>query len=230
MAPLSKIDKLLRWRQPRHLSSPAHAVASAYWANCSNTFLADADYYEKCEAVLRDTLLPKVGAVDRALDLGCGNGRFTLLLARTAKSVEARDLSADLIQQARRSACEHGVKNIRFKVEDIISKKPRPSSYGLVSCMGVLSTIIDDWAFRHVTQGLRLALRSEGWLLLRETLSSLEQGEVVESDRYAIRYRNENAYRKEFADLGLSLEDEIPLIRAGTCENRFYLYRVAGKR
>ena len=205
-------------------------MASKYWATCSNTFLADADYYEKCEVVLRQELLSRIGSVNRILDLGCGNGRFTLLLAATGRTVDAFDLSPTLIEQARQSAREHDVKNVRFKVADITFTKPRRSTYGLVSCMGVLSTIIDDWAFQRITRALRLALEPRGWLLLRETLSSLEQGQVVESDGYAIRYRNENAYRNTFKEYGLNLEYEVPLISAGTCANRFCLYRVAGER
>lgn len=227
---LNNIGAVLYRRRLQHQSSPAHIVASQYWANCSNTFLADADYYEKCEVVLCQNVLSRVGFVDRVLDLGCGSGRFTLLLASTGRNVDAFDLSPTLIEQAARSAREQNIRNIRFRVEDITCTKLHRSVYGLVSCMGVLSTIIDDWAFQKVTHMLRATLQPEGWLLLRETLSSVEQGQLVESDGYAIRYRNENAYRNTFRDLGFNLESEIPLISAGTCANRFFLYRVAGGR
>ena len=48
--------------------------------------------------------------------------------------------------------------------------QPRSSAYDLVSCMGVLSTVVDDWAFRAIVRTLRTSLSPGGLLLLREAL------------------------------------------------------------
>ncbi|MFW5917498.1 MAG: class I SAM-dependent methyltransferase [Halorubrum sp.] len=47
-------------------------------------------------------------SADRALDVGCGNGRHTELLAERAQSVVGIDLSRELLRQAARRARERG--------------------------------------------------------------------------------------------------------------------------
>jgi 2-polyprenyl-3-methyl-5-hydroxy-6-metoxy-1,4-benzoquinol methylase len=206
--------------------SPQHLVASQYWRTCSNTFLADPEYYDKCEAELQTAILPRLGMVRRLLDAGCGNGRFTIALARAALAVDAFDLSPELIRQAREAAKSAGANNVRFRVGNIAAAKWSPSAYDVASCMGVLSTIIDDWAFLKVSRQLRNTVRPDGLVLLRETVSLLPEGQLAESDTYAIRYRNEDQYRRTFENLGMLLEYETTLIESGTLRNRMYLYRV----
>jgi SAM-dependent methyltransferase len=218
---------LLRLRDPQPEPSRAHEVAHRYWANCSNTFITNPEYYDRCEAVLNGDILARLGAPDRVLDLGCGSGRFTLVLAKIAGRVDACDLSAALIEQARCNAREQSVTNVRFRVEDITNAQLPRSAYTVVSCMGVLSTIVDDWVFRRITGVMRTALRGGGLLLLRDSVSRLPEGQLVESDTYATRYRNEDAYRDRFVEMGLTLEYETLLAEFGTSVNRFYLYRLA---
>jgi 2-polyprenyl-3-methyl-5-hydroxy-6-metoxy-1,4-benzoquinol methylase len=215
--------------KPLPVSSTAHAAAHKYWASCSNTFIANREYYETCEAVLKGEILSRLGKPHRVLDLGCGNGQFTFMLATVAEAIDACDLSGALIEQARQRAQDQAVKNVRLWVEDIIWMQPRQSAYDLASCMGVLSTVVDDWAYRAVIRTLRTSLRPGGLLLLRESLSLLPEGQLVESETYATRYRNEEAYRREFEQLGMVLEYEALLAEFGTSVNRFLLYRVAGE-
>ena len=140
-----------------------------------------------------------------------GTGRFTFVLATVAQAIDACDLSAALIEQARQNA-KNQAPNVSLSVEDIVWAQPQPAFYDLVSCMGVLSTIIDDWAFRRILQVMRSALRPGGRLLLRDSLSRLPEGQLIESETYATRYRNEDAYRREFEELGLVLEYERLLV------------------
>ena len=205
-------------------------MAHHYWAKCSNTFITNPEYYDKCEAVLTEDIIPRLGAPDRVLDLGCGNGRFTFLLARIGRTVDAYDLSHALIEQARQNARRQSATNVRFRVEDITTTHMQEAAYDVVSCMGVLSTIVDEWAFRKITAGLSNAMRPGGLLLLRDSVSLLPEGQLIESDTYATRYRNEDAYRGRFAELGLTLEFETLLAEFGTSVNRFYLYRSVQER
>ena len=225
--PLHFFRSLLRLRDAQPEPSRAHTVAHRYWASCSNTFITNPEYYDRCEAVLTEDVLPRLGSPHRVLDVGCGSGRYTLVLATIARFVDACDLSPALIAQARRNASERSVQNIAFRLEDITYAHPRRSGYDLVSCMGVLSTIVDDWAFRKITAAMRVALRPGGLLLLRDSVSRLPDGELVESDTYATRYRNEEAYRNRFAELGLTLVYDSLLAEFGASVNRYYLYRAA---
>ena len=60
------------------------------------------------------------GNESRVLDLFCGGGALSLVLAREAKSVEGYELSADSVACARRNAELNGVANCRFEALDLI--------------------------------------------------------------------------------------------------------------
>lgn len=50
------------------------------------------------------------------LEIGCGDGRLTFLLARTAAQVVAIDPDAEAIRLARRRAREDDLANVRFRI------------------------------------------------------------------------------------------------------------------
>lgn len=58
------------------------------------------------------------GGIDGAtvLEIGCGDGRLTFVLARTARRVVGIDPDADAIALARRQARTDGNPNVRFRV------------------------------------------------------------------------------------------------------------------
>ena len=66
-------------------------------------------------------LLPHLRSGMRLLDVGCGPGSITLGLAEAVApgEVVAVDLSAEVLEGARRLAVERGVTNVRFETADI---------------------------------------------------------------------------------------------------------------
>ncbi len=50
------------------------------------------------------------------LDLGCGDGRFALALARFASTVDGLDPDPEAIAAAKRNARKAAVRNVRFRV------------------------------------------------------------------------------------------------------------------
>lgn len=52
----------------------------------------------------------------RVLDLGCGDGRFALGIARLASSVDGLDPDDEAIAAAKKSARSSGLGNVRFAV------------------------------------------------------------------------------------------------------------------
>ncbi|MFE0678178.1 class I SAM-dependent methyltransferase [Streptomyces sp. NPDC058867] len=61
-----------------------------------------------------------IAPADRVLDVGCGTGRTTLLAAERAYDgdVVGIDLSAPMLERARRDAAADGVRNVRFEQGD----------------------------------------------------------------------------------------------------------------
>jgi len=90
---------------------------------------------------------------------------------------------------------------------------------------GVTSTIVDDWAFQAALDTLTRATRPGGLLLLRDSVSFLPDGQLVESNDYATRYRYREEYHQALERRGHRLEWSMRLVEFGTSLNEFSLYR-----
>jgi 2-polyprenyl-3-methyl-5-hydroxy-6-metoxy-1,4-benzoquinol methylase len=98
--------------------------------------------------------------VGLALDVGCGTGAFTGLLADRSDSVIAIDISPNMIQVARSRL--QGVLNIHFRTEDFLASDLPAASFDCVSAIAVMHHS-DPEAFLAKVSGL---LRPGGVLLL----------------------------------------------------------------
>jgi SAM-dependent methyltransferase len=87
----------------------------AYWAE-------HADHFDRSVAAYHETLLATaaIATTDRVLDIGCGTGQTTRDAARAATDGSAFgvDLSARMLDHARRRAAEEGVTNASFQQVD----------------------------------------------------------------------------------------------------------------
>jgi SAM-dependent methyltransferase len=87
----------------------------AYWAE-------HADYFDRSVAAYHEKLMVTAAITDRdrVLDVGCGTGQTTRDAARAATSGSALgvDLSARMVELARRRAAEEGVDNASFEQVD----------------------------------------------------------------------------------------------------------------
>jgi SAM-dependent methyltransferase len=80
------------------------------------------DRYDALNAGLNGPLLAAaaIGAAERVLDVGCGTGQLTRLAARAATGgrVVGVDLSAPMLDRARRTARAEGLTNVTFEQGD----------------------------------------------------------------------------------------------------------------
>jgi SAM-dependent methyltransferase len=205
--------------------SDAHRFAHAYWQNCSDTFLAsDPSYYDRQESELRRILADRVGRVRSALDIGCGNGRFSFVLAEVSDSVLAFDLSTKLIAEATANAERRKVEGMTFQVRDLEAGVPA-GPFDLVACMGVISTLIDDVAYNALIDDLERSVVTSGYVLTKDTLSTVEEGRLVITDTYVTNYRNVSAYEQAFARRGLRFVDQARLATLEGMINNLYLWQ-----
>ncbi len=70
------------------------------------------------EEVFKEKLLEVSGKDKTALDLGCADGYFTLLMAPYFKKITAIDLSREMLKAAKKLQSEKGVKNVSFEKQD----------------------------------------------------------------------------------------------------------------
>ncbi|GAA4558424.1 class I SAM-dependent methyltransferase [Pseudonocardia xishanensis] len=94
------------------------------------------------------------GFADRVIDVGCGNGRLTLDMARRAHSALGVDLSAGMLRLARERAAAAGVARARFLRADV-QVHPLPPADLVVSRNGVMFFDDPAAAFGNLARALR---------------------------------------------------------------------------
>ena len=115
-------------------------------------------------------LLPHLKPGMRLLDVGCGPGSITLGLAAAVAPGEvlAIDLSADVLEEARRLAIEKGIGNVRFERGDINHLARPDGAYDVVYAHQVLQHVQDpvkalDAMKRVLARGGLVAVRDSDY-------------------------------------------------------------------
>ena len=104
-------------------------------------------------------LVERTGATD-AHEVGCGEGELSLMLAREGLSVRGTDISAEVIEEARRRAAAAGL-DVSYRAAPIESLDPARDAADLIVCCEVLEHLDDPGT------GLRvLATLARPWLLV----------------------------------------------------------------
>lgn len=209
----------------RSTHRPQH-ISDKFWQECDNSFLAPVDYYERRRAaVVR--CLESVGRHRRALDVGCGDGTFTEIIVHFSEALDAFDISPSLLQRARERPGLTG-RHVRIK-EGSLRAIPFDGSYDLVSCMGVLSCLIDDDDFHESARRLVELVAPGGFLLLVDTLGTVRPLLRTYKIGYVARYRAREEYLSTFLHGEMSLRQEVKIhdMSAETINSLFLLQRLS---
>ncbi len=110
----------------------------------------------------------KVAPGTRVLDVGCGVGRWSRLLAARGAEVTGVDLSPTMIAQAQRRAADAGVADrCRFLVQDL-SRLDAGGPFDLILGVTVLQHILDPAALRSALRAMTAHLAPGGRMVLLE--------------------------------------------------------------
>ena len=180
----------------------AQRKAKEFWQKSETTFLVRNEYYERVEKIISSDVGDIVEDCKSMRDVGCGNGRFTLLFAKVIDQIRAYDLSKSLISSAKKSSDKQNISNIRFSVADIISQPKLNKNFEVLSCMGVLSTIVADSDVDKVLDKLVTLIKPGGYIILRDTLSTKKTQSFLEKTPPAI-YRSRRRYGSKLSKRGL---------------------------
>ncbi|WP_338770504.1 methyltransferase domain-containing protein [Nocardia vulneris] len=102
----------------------------------------------------------RVGAGERVLDIGCGTGQSTREAARAADSVLGVDLSAPMLEQARRISAEQGCTNVTYQLADAQVHPFPPAHFDLcISRFGTMFFPDPVAAFTNIGRALRPGAR-----------------------------------------------------------------------
>jgi len=84
------------------------------------------------EKVFEEKIIELSGKNKIALDVGCGDGRFTLSMAPNFQKIVAIDFSKEMLKAARKFQKEKGVKNVSFEEQDAFQTPFEDGSFNLV--------------------------------------------------------------------------------------------------
>jgi peptidoglycan/xylan/chitin deacetylase (PgdA/CDA1 family)/SAM-dependent methyltransferase len=118
--------------------------------------------YEQTRYEQTLSLLPQV-QIDKALEMGCAEGHFTVQLAPRVGSLIAADFSQVALGRAA-ERCRHR-QNILFQQMDLTTD-PLPQNLDLIVCSQVLNYMNDLTELKAVVDKLATALKPEGYILM----------------------------------------------------------------
>jgi SAM-dependent methyltransferase len=204
---------------PRRLPAPAVYRPAVYWEDRARRFARDgaglgavcsygmpAFYNRQIELCQRLALARwlDVAPGTRVLDVGCGVGRWSRLLAARGALVTGIDLSATMIQEATRRARAAGVASrCRFLVQDFADLEVA-GRFDLVLSVTVLQHILETEAVHAALRRVMRHLAPGGRLVALEA-APVSNASRCDSSIFKARPREE--YLRLFRDCGLEVRD-----------------------
>jgi 2-polyprenyl-3-methyl-5-hydroxy-6-metoxy-1,4-benzoquinol methylase len=145
----------------------------------------------------------RVPPATRVLDVGCGVGRWSRLLAARGAVVTGIDLSATMIDEARRRAAAAGVSGrCRFLVQDL-AQLHIGEQFDLVLGVTVLQHMLDPVAMRAALQRMAAHLAPAGRMVLLEAAPTRV---APDCDSTVFQARQRSAYLTLFHECGLRVQ------------------------
>ncbi|MDY6945135.1 MAG: class I SAM-dependent methyltransferase [Pseudomonadota bacterium] len=201
----------------RGAPAPAHYLPHHYWEDRAQRFAAQGsglaavcsygmpEFYNRMihysqHLALRPWL--DIAAGTRVLDVGCGVGRWSTLLAGRGGIVTGMDLSPTMIAEAQRRATDQCVADrCRFLVQDL-AQLDAGEKFDLIIGVTVLQHILDPDSLRSAVQRMAEHLAPGGRMVLLEAApASIAQ----HCDTTVFRARPRQVYLDLFKQVGFEL-------------------------
>jgi SAM-dependent methyltransferase len=139
----------------------------------------------------------------RVLDVGCGVGRWSRMLAARGATVTGMDLSPTMIAEARRRAQSSGIADrCNFIVQDL-AQLDAGDQFDLMLGVTVLQHILDPEALRTAVMRMKDHLAPGGRMVLLEAAPANVSRHC---DTTVFRARQRSVYLDLFKDAGLQLQ------------------------
>jgi SAM-dependent methyltransferase len=138
----------------------------------------------------------------RVLDVGCGVGRWSRILAGRGAQVTGIDISPTMVDQARRRAAAAGLQDrCRFLVADS-SELHLPERFDFILGVTVLQHILDPGRLLDAVRSLAAHARPAGRIVLLEAAPVCD---TQRCDSAVFKARHRDTYLQLFDDCGLRL-------------------------
>ncbi len=90
----------------------------------------------------------------KVLEIGCGTGTTALHHAPFAGEILATDISANMVEIARKKASEAGIENVRFQQATVEDFQGEPNSYDVILALNIIHLLEDPAAAIKKMYGL----------------------------------------------------------------------------
>lgn len=138
----------------------------------------------------------------KVLDVGCGVGRWSRLLARRGGVVTGVDLAPAMLEEARRRAREDGVEERCRFVESNLAELDLHEEFSLIIGVTVLQHILDAAQFQSAVDNIAKHLARKGRIVLMEVAPSVAESSC---DSPIFNARTESDYLAAFRRAGLGV-------------------------
>lgn len=166
---------------------------------------AQAQAIRNQEALERIVKLAKAGPEDTSLDVACGPGLLACAFARVVRHAVGLDLTPAMLDQARNTQAEQGLKNITWQQGDVNSL-PYPDSH--------FSIVSSRFAFHHLLEPLaalkemKRVCKPGGRIVVADLAPAPEKADALNEeerlrDPSHVRAMPEEELRGLFAQAGL---------------------------
>jgi ubiquinone/menaquinone biosynthesis C-methylase UbiE len=140
----------------------------------------------------------------KVVDLGCGNGDWTVMLAERAREVVASDFSQSLLDSVRRRLDAKGAAHVTYVHGDAASFQ-FPAGCDLI-VLGAVLQYLEDAECTAVIQRAASALSPQGVLYVRTTTTRKVDEKRNCTDAYQAIYRRPVFFEQRIRDAGLRID------------------------
>lgn len=176
-----------------------------YWKSVSTTTEAGEQESNQQKAAAMQAAISLMPQLEYAVDIGCGEGLLTQLLANKAMHIDAYDISEKLIGSAVDSASTLNVKNINFvslPFSEIVFK----NRLDLVVCSELTCNVLSDQVFSRLVNSIKQSLIINGYWLVIDTFSLQEDRLLRGSSSRVSKIRNLEMFKLLMQKLGFTIE------------------------
>lgn len=167
---------------------------------------------EELEQFLNETHPP----AGKALDVGCGEGRNSLLLARYGYHVHAIDISSQGIQKLKKYARSQGLDNIDCEVADVRTMQLKPNFYDTIVAVTILDHLTEEEG-KNVAEAMIDALKPGGFVFIASftihdpaaSATNNYNETISETASFVQHYFDEGELATWFSPLEILLYEEI---------------------
>jgi SAM-dependent methyltransferase len=143
----------------------------------------------------------------RVLDLGCGNGDWTVMLAERAERLVAVDFTEGFVTYCSERLRAAGLGDRASVVQQDVSSYEPDAPYDLIVAGAVTQYLSDDELAKLLPR-LRAALAAGGALYLRTTVATHADRYTKTTESFQAIYRSRAWYRRALAAAGFELGPE----------------------